>query len=67
MQVDCIEKHIFSGISDYFRPFLTDVLTALNLFYDNIYSVSRTNKIPPLTNHALQELGLVLGLGLGLL
>ena len=35
MQFECIEKHIkkhiFSGISDYFRLFLTDVLTPLSL------------------------------------
>ena len=30
MQFECIEKHIFSGISDYFRLFLTDALTPLN-------------------------------------
>ena len=27
MQFECIEQHIFSGISDYFRLFLTDALT----------------------------------------
>ena len=27
MQFECVEKHIFSGISDYFRLFLTDTLT----------------------------------------
>ena len=30
MQVECIEKHFFSGFSDYFRLFLTDALTPLN-------------------------------------
>ena len=29
----CIEKHIFSGISDYFRLFLTDALTPLIIGY----------------------------------
>ena len=29
MQFECIEKHIFSGISDYFRLFLTGALTPL--------------------------------------
>ena len=28
MQFECIEKHIFSGISDYFRLFLTPLLCA---------------------------------------
>ena len=32
----CIEKHIFSGISDYFRLFLTDALTSL--YNDTIMS-----------------------------
>ena len=27
----CIEKHIFSGISDYFRLFLTDAFTPVHL------------------------------------
>ena len=27
MQFECIEKYVFSGISDYFRLFLTDALT----------------------------------------
>ena len=27
MQIECIVKHIFSGISDYFRLFLTDMLS----------------------------------------
>ena len=31
MQFECIEKHIFSGISNYFRLFLTDALTPLHL------------------------------------
>ena len=29
MQIECIEKHIFEGISDYFWPFLSDNLTPL--------------------------------------
>ena len=29
MQFECIEKHIFSGTSDYFRLFLTDALTPI--------------------------------------
>ena len=29
MQFECIERHIFSGISDYFRLFLTYALTPL--------------------------------------
>ena len=29
MELECIEKHIFSGNSDYFRLFLTDALTPL--------------------------------------
>ena len=29
----CIKKHIFSGISDYFRLFLSDALTPV--LYDN--------------------------------
>ena len=29
MQFECIEKHIFPGISDYFRIFLTAILTPL--------------------------------------
>ena len=30
MQFEYIEKHIFSGISDYFRRFLSDALTPLH-------------------------------------
>ena len=30
MQFKCIEKHIFSGISDCFRLFLTEALTPLS-------------------------------------
>ena len=33
MQFECIEKHIFSGISDHFRLFLTDALTPLYIAY----------------------------------
>ena len=32
----CIEKHIFSGISDYFELFLTDALTPLVCILSNI-------------------------------
>ena len=31
MQFECIEKHIYSGISDYFRLFLTDALSPLQM------------------------------------
>ena len=35
LQFECIEKHIFSGFSDYFRLFLTDTLTPLTLLGRN--------------------------------
>ena len=38
MQFECHEKHIISGISDYFRLFLTDALTPLKyLVYGNTH------------------------------
>ena len=35
MQFERIEKHIFSGIADYFRLFLTDALTPLCIVTHN--------------------------------
>ena len=38
--VECIEKHIFSGISDYFRLILTDALTP-HAFLDDFDLLSK--------------------------
>ena len=44
MQFDCIEKHIFSGISDYFRLFLTDTLTPV-IVWRCTYGMSKDVRI----------------------
>ena len=42
MQFECNEKHIFSGIVDYFRLFLSDTLTSL---YIAVFKSDRKNQL----------------------
>ena len=45
MQFECIEKHIFSGISDYFRLFVTDALTSLLIITELVKTRFHCNMI----------------------
>ena len=47
MQLEWVEKHIFSGISDYFRLFFTDALKPLIMLCSFSNEVQRMDTVEP--------------------